>query len=286
MVWISTLCSGGPATSQRSPRRSRSGKRRARPSRRSSSKAGPSPTRFGARPGATTWNRTATTKTVCRAAAPTSATARWWTCRFNQARSRPWSAARSFTRSPSTSRRCRPTSWRDIKSRCAGQIGSLVELLQGRLSKGVMDIVTAHGRRPVPEAERDQAIVFLPGLGGHVQARRRRLVRRGGASRSPARVALLLRKVDHLELIEEAAPTTRQESPLGQKTLVASEVAGVFGIELAEPEAAGAPDVASHSPGREREAEAARRAPFRDAAAPAAQSGQVNSARGSRPPCA
>ncbi len=35
--------------------------------------------------------------------------------------------------------------WRAIKSRCAGQIGSLVELLQGRLSKGVMDIVTAHG---------------------------------------------------------------------------------------------------------------------------------------------
>ena len=34
--------------------------------------------------------------------------------------------------------------WSSIKSRCAGQIGSLVELLQGRLSKSVMDIVTAH----------------------------------------------------------------------------------------------------------------------------------------------
>src|SRR5207302_4810986 len=33
--------------------------------------------------------------------------------------------------------------WRTIKARCAGQIGSLVELLQGRLSKNVIDIVTA-----------------------------------------------------------------------------------------------------------------------------------------------
>src|SRR5947207_14886650 len=33
--------------------------------------------------------------------------------------------------------------WRGIKSRCAGEIGSLVELLQGKLSKSVMDIVTA-----------------------------------------------------------------------------------------------------------------------------------------------
>src|SRR5215204_4557366 len=32
--------------------------------------------------------------------------------------------------------------WDDVKARCAGQIGSLVELLQGRLSKGVMEVVT------------------------------------------------------------------------------------------------------------------------------------------------
>src|SRR5271165_2648939 len=35
--------------------------------------------------------------------------------------------------------------WRDIKVRCAGQIGSFVELLAGRLSKNVIAIVTAHG---------------------------------------------------------------------------------------------------------------------------------------------
>src|SRR3954452_4720673 len=34
--------------------------------------------------------------------------------------------------------------WASIKARCAGQIGSLVELLQGKLSKGVIEIITAH----------------------------------------------------------------------------------------------------------------------------------------------
>src|SRR4051812_3868737 len=34
--------------------------------------------------------------------------------------------------------------WRSIKSRCAGQIGSVVELLQGKLSKHVIQIITAH----------------------------------------------------------------------------------------------------------------------------------------------
>src|SRR5215208_4003372 len=34
--------------------------------------------------------------------------------------------------------------WGQIKSRCAGQISSLVDLLQGKLSKGVIEIVTSH----------------------------------------------------------------------------------------------------------------------------------------------
>ncbi len=35
-----------------------------------------------------------------------------------------------------------PASWLCVKKQCAGQIGSLVELLQGRLSQGVMQIIT------------------------------------------------------------------------------------------------------------------------------------------------
>ena len=50
------------------------------------SRAARSPGRSGARPGATTSSATATTRTACRAAAPTCATARWSTCRSRRAR--------------------------------------------------------------------------------------------------------------------------------------------------------------------------------------------------------
>ena len=44
--------------------------------------------------------------------------------------------------------------WTAITSRCAGQIGSLVELLQGTISRGVMEIVTRKGEGLFP-APRD-----------------------------------------------------------------------------------------------------------------------------------
>ena len=42
--------------------------------------------------------------------------------------------------------------WKDVKNRCSGQIGSLLELLQGKLSKNVMSVVTDRkkGLFPLP----------------------------------------------------------------------------------------------------------------------------------------
>jgi len=62
----------------------------------------------------------------------------------------------------------------------------------------------------------------------------------------------LLRKVDHLELIEgavDAGPVSEAGKPKGKKTIATGELADVFGIEMAEPEtpAAAAPAKASKS---------------------------------------
>src|SRR5262249_52187046 len=51
----------------------------------------------------------------------------------------------------------------------------------------------------------------------------------------------LLRKVDHLELVEEAVSRAGEKTATKQKTLAESDVADVFGIELAEPEPAAKP---------------------------------------------
>ncbi len=41
--------------------------------------------------------------------------------------------------------------WKRVKRACAGQIGSLVELLQGQLSRSVMDVVTRRGEGLFPK---------------------------------------------------------------------------------------------------------------------------------------
>jgi uncharacterized Zn finger protein len=133
--------------------------------------------------------------------------------------------------------------WRSIKSRCSGQIGSLVELLQGRLSKGVIEIVTARGEGLFPKPSEIKMSCSCPDWAGmckHIAA-----VMYGIGARLDHQPELLfrLRKVDHLQLIEEAVSrvgettATGKKSATRKKTLAEAEVADVFGIELAAPEA-------------------------------------------------
>jgi uncharacterized Zn finger protein len=127
--------------------------------------------------------------------------------------------------------------WRGIKARCAGEISSLVELLQGRLSKGVMEVVTARdgGLFPAPsEITLSCSCPDWAGMCKHVAA-----VMYGVGARLDQQPELLflLRKVDHLELIGEAVPQTRMTSSKGKATLTDSELSAVFGIEFAQPEA-------------------------------------------------
>ena len=134
--------------------------------------------RSGARPGAITWSRSATSRTACPAGGATSATARSATWRSTKAKSRPRSAAPNCTPSTITIKTLPDKKWSDLKQRCTGKIGSLIELLQGRLSGQVMEVVTDRQERPVSAARRDFAEVQLPRLGHDVQARGGRALRR------------------------------------------------------------------------------------------------------------
>ena len=60
--------------------------------------------------------------------------------------------------------------WRSICEDCAGAIDSLVELLQGRFSKGVMERICRQGSGLFPSPDEIRALVQLPGLGFDVQA--------------------------------------------------------------------------------------------------------------------
>ncbi|MGA7539049.1 MAG: SWIM zinc finger family protein [Steroidobacteraceae bacterium] len=144
--------------------------------------------------------------------------------------------------------------WRRIKTRCSGQIGSLIELLEGRLSDGVMGIITRREQGLFPKPAEIDMTCSCPDwatMCKHVAA-----VMYGVGARLDEQPALLftLRKVDHEELIAEAA-NVEVSRRSGRKTLTSEELGGVFGIELAEapaarPAAAKAPRRKARKPGR------------------------------------
>ncbi len=127
--------------------------------------------------------------------------------------------------------------WQAFKGRCAGQIGSVVELLQGQLNKDVIGLVTSHegGLFPRPaEIKMKCSCPDWAGMCKHVAA-----VLYGVGARLDHQPELFfrLRKVDHLELIEEAVKGAGKKKTTRKKTLAEADVAGVFGIEFAQPEA-------------------------------------------------
>jgi uncharacterized Zn finger protein len=134
--------------------------------------------------------------------------------------------------------------WSCVKGKCAGQIGSLVELMQGRLSRHVMDIVTQRGGGLFPKPAEIKMSCSCPDWADmckHVAA-----VMYGVGARLDGQPELLflLRKVDHLELIAgavETDPTTSATKARGKKTIAAVDIADVFGIEMAPAETAAEP---------------------------------------------
>ena len=123
--------------------------------------------------------------------------------------------------------------WQGICCQCAGKIGTMVELLQGKLSDGVMQIVTCRetGLFPSPrEIEMDCSCPDWAGMCKHVAA-----VLYGVGARFDAQPELLfkLRDVDHLELIAKAGDVgTLTKAGSRDKTIAAGDLAEVFGIEL------------------------------------------------------
>lgn len=124
--------------------------------------------------------------------------------------------------------------WIGVKNRCAGQIGSLIELLQGRLSDNVMKVVT----------DRNKGLFPLPGeislkcncpdwavMCKHVAA-----VLYGVGARLDEKPELLflLRGVDHEELIsaEGGVVAAANKAEGGHKRIADDALADVFGIEM------------------------------------------------------
>ena len=126
--------------------------------------------------------------------------------------------------------------WTRLKQACAGQVGSLIDLLQGKLSASVMEIVTRKetGLFPKPgEIHLECSCPDWADLCKHVAA-----VLYGVGARLDESPELLftLRGVDHLELITTAARSVTADlaAPGADKaaTLDEGSLTEIFGIEI------------------------------------------------------
>ena len=131
--------------------------------------------------------------------------------------------------------------WRKVKRRCAGQIGTLLELLLGKLSDSVMEVVTdrTEGLFPLPkDISLDCDCPDWAVMCKHVAA-----VLYGVAARLDEKPELLflLRGVDHEELISAetgaVAGSVVRSGGTGRR-IADGDISDVFGIEIAPDEPA------------------------------------------------
>jgi uncharacterized Zn finger protein len=126
--------------------------------------------------------------------------------------------------------------WERVQADCGGKIDSLIELLQGRLSAGVMEIVThpEKGLFPKPaEISMDCSCPDSAGLCKHLAA-----VLYGVGNRLDQKPELLfqLRGVDPSELIGKVSAGQAVGQTGDAKPAIAdSELADVFGIDVEAP---------------------------------------------------
>jgi uncharacterized Zn finger protein len=126
--------------------------------------------------------------------------------------------------------------WKAICADCAGSVGSLIELLQGKLSKNVMERVcrAADGLFPGPrEIKLSCSCPDSATMCKHVAAT---LYGVGARLDSDPDLLFQLRGVDRAELITEVAdlPLTRTAAA-SDRVLADDDVAALFGLEMEAP---------------------------------------------------
>jgi uncharacterized Zn finger protein len=127
-------------------------------------------------------------------------------------------------------KKLKPAIWKTVKGKCAGQIGSMIELLQGRLSDQVMTIVTDRENGLFPQPDEISLSCSCPDwaiMCKHVAA-----ALYGVGARLDERPELLfiLRDVDAEELI--SADIALPDADAGDDALADDTLGDIFGIDL------------------------------------------------------
>lgn len=126
--------------------------------------------------------------------------------------------------------------WRAICRDCAGSIDSLVELLQGRLAKGVMDRVCREGDGLFPAPSEIKLSCSCPDWAGMCKHVAATLYGVGARLDEKPQLLFVLRGVDESELLARAGQDLplKRAAPNTAQVLDDNDVAALFGLEMAE----------------------------------------------------
>lgn len=129
------------------------------------------------------------------------------------------------------------TKWNHIKRRCVGRIGSLIELLQGSLSAGVMEVVTDRDEGLFPSDSEIHLDCDCPDWADLCKHLAAVLYGVGARLDQQPELLFLLRGVKHDELIDgrldEAIAGTAGRGGR-RRTVDSGDLGNVFGIDLEE----------------------------------------------------
>src|SRR5262249_25934560 len=128
----------------------------------------------------------------------------------------------------------KPARWRAICRDCAGNIDSLVELLQGRFAKGVMDRVCREGDGLFPSPDEIKLSCSCPDWADMCKHVAAALYGVGARLDEKPQLLFALRGVDESDLLARAGDDLSLKNAAPAKVLDGDDVAALFGLEMAE----------------------------------------------------
>jgi uncharacterized Zn finger protein len=126
------------------------------------------------------------------------------------------------------------TKWQALVKECTGKINSLIELLQGKFSQSIMEIIIHPTKGLFPHPKEIKLNCSCPdyaGLCKHIAAV---LYAVGARLDVKPEELFLLRKADHTQLIAQAEKTTiaKTKSTKTANSLANSDLSALFGIDI------------------------------------------------------
>lgn len=128
----------------------------------------------------------------------------------------------------------KPDGWKSICRDCAGSVSSLIELLQGRIAKSVMDRVCREGDGLFPAPKDIKLSCSCPDWASMCKHVAAALYGVGARLDTKPELLFVLRGVDHNELMS-AGPeiALNAAAPAAGKVLHDGDVAALFGLDMA-----------------------------------------------------